>query len=263
MRKSYTYILSLLSGIAVLSLLSSVLFQVHLGKPMDLYHVLDLSFYHLVPIILWVLVLIPLLHHLTLRFPVSGRDLKNLLVHVLISLALAPIIRTIAITLDFWVKSNIGMIDVPVLPLVYDVRWVILGSLPKAFFEYWLVAALLSYWHTTHTKTESGPVKHLILSSSSGSDIVPLGDILWIEADGNYVMIHTTNQAIRSRKTFKNLWLELTTNFIQVHRSKIINREAVSSLRHWRNGEYLITLVNGAYVTSTRTFLPNVRKLTV
>jgi len=257
LRQSYFYLTPVLIGIAGVSLFSSILFQIQLGERVDIYHVFDISFYYFIPVFLW-LVYLPFIYILSNRFPLTSEFWRgNLKKHILISLAFAPVSRLLAITLDFWIKSQIGMIEVSVLSLVAEVRWTIIASIPKGLFTYWTVLLLMAYFQ----KGEIKKPHKLILESSAGANIIAFEDILWIEAAGNYIMIHTVKGKVKSRKTFKALLGQLDQKFIQIHRSKIVNQEAVSELRHWRNGEYLITMKDGKYLSSTRTYLDNVRLL--
>ncbi len=258
LRKSYHHLTPILFGVAIISLASSVLFQRHLGEPTDLYHIFDISFYHFVPILLWFLYL-PALYRFTFRFPLMQKDWqKHLPIHALVSLLFAPIARLLAISLDFWIKNQIGMVNQSVGSILRDVKWVIVASIPKELLIYWLVALLLSYWFKRHVPAN---LERLAIETSKGTQFVEQSEILWIESAKNYIQIHTAEGVLKSRKTLKTLSNELDGRFVQVHRSRIVNSDAIKTLSHWRNGEYLIKLNTGYHLTSTRTFLPNVKSL--
>lgn len=255
-RNAYSYIIPVFLALAAIGLSSSVFFQIQYDESVDLFHVFDISFYHFVPLLLWVIYL-PFLFQLFQKHPLNKEEWKkNIKIHLIISLAFAPTARLIAITLDFWFKSQIGMIDVAVLPLVYEVRWTILASFTKEIFSYWVALSIMIYLQSKGQKPSS---EKLILKLNSGTKIIPLEHVLWIKAAGNYVIVHTAKEEIKTRRTLSTILDHLNNDFIQIHRSLVVNQEAVSELRHWRNGEYLITLKDGTHLSSSRSFLENVR----
>jgi hypothetical protein len=80
-------------------------------------------------------------------------------------------------------------------------------------------------------------------------------DIDWIEAQGNYVLIHAGERRHMLRHTMARTrdWLEPGA-FVQVHRSAIVNADAVVSLGAAGNGCYRIGLRGGHEVTSGRAY---------
>lgn len=71
---------------------------------------------------------------------------------------------------------------------------------------------------------------------------VLVADIDWIEADGNYVRLHTTEpsgSAHLIRIGIGELARELDpATFVRVHRSAIVRRDHIAELRQLPNGEY-------------------------
>ena len=92
--------------------------------------------------------------------------------------------------------------------------------------------------------------------------LVKTKDIDWIEADGNYVVIHKGEERLRMRETLNALEAKLDPNsFCRIHRSYLVNVEFVSSLQHMYKGEYVIFLANGKQLTSSRTYKEPVNRL--
>jgi DNA-binding LytR/AlgR family response regulator len=57
---------------------------------------------------------------------------------------------------------------------------------------------------------------------------LPLEDINYIEADSNYLHVHTHNTAYKIRSTIADMLLELPAhNFVQVHRAYIVNKHKI------------------------------------
>lgn len=82
------------------------------------------------------------------------------------------------------------------------------------------------------------------------------GDILWIESDGDYVRLHSTDKSRYVRMSLQKIMERLDQrHFVRIHRSTIVN------LRHMRKagpalyGEYSVELTNGTKLRVSRTFV--------
>ena len=65
----------------------------------------------------------------------------------------------------------------------------------------------------------------------------------WIDAAGDYMCVHVKGEILVLRGTMKRLEELLDPKiFVRVHRSAIVNRHRVSSMRPHRNGEYFLRL---------------------
>lgn len=81
-------------------------------------------------------------------------------------------------------------------------------------------------------------------------------DILLIEAAGNYMCIHTLSETLVIRETMKELLQRLPKQFVQVHRSILLNLHHVHKLQP-HNNDYEFTLSNGKTVTASRRYKQN------
>ena len=82
---------------------------------------------------------------------------------------------------------------------------------------------------------------------------VPVTEVDWLEADDNYVRVHTRGGARLVRETLKSLETRLDpARFARIHRSAIVNLERVRELRPTFNGEYVVVLATGARLTLSR-----------
>jgi len=90
-------------------------------------------------------------------------------------------------------------------------------------------------------------------------DRVTMEDIMWIEAQGDYVRVHAPNGGM-ARMTLTELELILDPNhFIRVHRSAICRRSAIVRVRRKATGAVVATLVNGDEVPVGRTYSGGLR----
>ena len=72
---------------------------------------------------------------------------------------------------------------------------------------------------------------------------VDVDEIDWIDAAGDYMCVHAAGNTYVLRGTMKHLEEVLNPEtFVRVHRSAIVNRHRVTSMRPHRNGEYFLQL---------------------
>ena len=92
------------------------------------------------------------------------------------------------------------------------------------------------------------------ISSKGSNIIVELDHIAWIVSQSNYLILHGEFGDYKVRSTFQEMEKNLDNRFLRVHRSYVINRDFVRDFKHWRSGEYLITMNDGKNLTSSRSF---------
>ena len=92
--------------------------------------------------------------------------------------------------------------------------------------------------------------------------LIPLADIDWIEADGNYLRLRTGPQSHLVRDTMKNVEARLDPDaFMRIHRSTIVAVDRIASVQAREYGEYKIKLKDGTTLVSGRAYGDRVRKL--
>jgi len=80
-------------------------------------------------------------------------------------------------------------------------------------------------------------------------------DLEWADAQGNYVRLHVGGKSHMLRRSFSDFEASLDPRrFVRIHRSTIVNLEQVSRLTPQGHGEYVVTLRNGAKLTTSRTY---------
>ena len=93
------------------------------------------------------------------------------------------------------------------------------------------------------------------LSIRQGSKIsfLKVEDILWIEADNQYVKIHlkTASHLMRQSLSYLDQHLDPTA-FYRTHRSAIVNVHRIESIEPYFKGDYHIRLENGTIVKLSR-----------
>lgn len=103
-----------------------------------------------------------------------------------------------------------------------------------------------------------------ILAIKDGSEItrVNISEIQWIDAAGDYMCVHTTDQTHIMRKTMKELDQQLDPRkFVRVHRSAIVNINYVQKLISHISGEYHLILNNGSELKVSRSHRDKVKDM--
>jgi two-component system, LytTR family, response regulator len=73
--------------------------------------------------------------------------------------------------------------------------------------------------------------------------LLPKEEIDWIEADRNYIRIHTGDKSYLMRQTLSGIEKKLdASRFIRVNRSVIVNADRVTGLRALKYSNYAIVL---------------------
>ena len=96
-----------------------------------------------------------------------------------------------------------------------------------------------------------------VLSLKDGHRLlrVPVADIAWIDAAGDYLCIHTGAQTLVVRGTMKDMEERLDPrHFARIHRSTLVAVDRVRELHPHLNGEYFLLLDNGQKLKLSRTY---------
>jgi len=96
---------------------------------------------------------------------------------------------------------------------------------------------------------------HQKLTFKTGASTLLLDDVdvLMIEAAGNYMCIQTLSENLIIRETMKELLQRLPPQFVQVHRSSIVNLHHVHKVQT-HNNDYQLQLSNGRLVIASRRY---------
>lgn len=89
---------------------------------------------------------------------------------------------------------------------------------------------------------------------------VPLVDIDWFEADGNYIRVHAGDEAFRTRGTISSIESALDPRqYVRIHRRIVVNMDRVREMSPLPGGDGLLVLGNGSTLRLSRTYRARVR----
>ncbi len=104
--------------------------------------------------------------------------------------------------------------------------------------------------------------KRITIRDGNETTFVDVDTIDWVDAAGDYMCVHANGDTFVLRGTMKHLEELLNPEiFVRVHRSAIVNRHRVTSMRSHRNGEYFLKLGNNTELKLSRKYKGNLERL--
>lgn len=98
-------------------------------------------------------------------------------------------------------------------------------------------------------------LERLVIKAGGRIYFLETTEIDWIEAEGNYVSVHSGKKSHLLRETISSLEGQLDPKkFVRVHRSSIVRIDRIQELQPWFHGEYRIILQNGTQLTLSRNY---------
>ena len=100
----------------------------------------------------------------------------------------------------------------------------------------------------------------LAIKDGTSLTFVPVKDIDWIDAAGDYMCVHAKGETHIMRTTMKELEARLApSTFQRVHRSTIVNLERVEKISSHINGEFHLILGGGISLKMSRSYKNKVK----
>lgn len=111
-------------------------------------------------------------------------------------------------------------------------------------------------------RAEQGYTSRFVVRSGAKLSFVRASDVDWIDVADNYVRLHVAGREHLVRGTLTSVEMQLSPEaFLRVHRSIIISLDRVESVEPYSHGEYLVTMKDGAKLTTSRSYSERLRKL--
>lgn len=103
--------------------------------------------------------------------------------------------------------------------------------------------------------------KLVIQDGRSPIQLIPFQDILWIDAAGDYMCVHTPQDTHVMRARLKSLVQErLPDCFVQIHKSTVVNLNYIDRLEPLNNTEFRLFLNTGKELKVSRTFAKELKQ---
>jgi two-component system LytT family response regulator len=104
-------------------------------------------------------------------------------------------------------------------------------------------------------------IERVVVKNAGKIFFVKTKDIEWVESAGNYLKLHVGKTIHLIRETMNAFEQKLNPEeFLRVHRSFLVNINAIHNLENYGNTEFVITLNSGDKVQSGRSYYTIVRQ---
>jgi two-component system, LytTR family, response regulator len=109
------------------------------------------------------------------------------------------------------------------------------------------------------SRTNTSPALERFIVKSEGRILFFTTDeIDWIEAASNYVKLYSSGKGHLVRHTMNEMEKKLDNRqFLRIHRSIIVNVKKIRGVQPCNSGEFIVTLVNGKELPSSRGYRGN------
>jgi len=94
--------------------------------------------------------------------------------------------------------------------------------------------------------TPSGHLDRLVVKTGEVVELVPVEQLDWCEAEGNYVVLHVGRRSPMIRETLSQVeqWLD-PRRFVRIHRSALVNLERIRHLEPAIDRGHVVVLTDG------------------
>lgn len=108
---------------------------------------------------------------------------------------------------------------------------------------------------TPVSATAPAPERFAVRKRGGSEVMVEVADIDWIEASGNYAILHVGGDTFEIRSSLARLEGELDgKRFVRVHKSYVVNIARVAEVTPWLSGDWRIRLQDGAEINLSRRY---------
>lgn len=104
--------------------------------------------------------------------------------------------------------------------------------------------------------------ERIVVKSGSSIIVIPVDDILYLEAADDFVKIHTRKGQWLKNKTMAHFEQQLDTNrFIRVHRSYMVNISEITRLDPYEKDSHILLLKSGANIPVSKTGMVKLKEI--
>ena len=203
---------------------------------------------------LFFLAISPLVTALTRRFwPTRPPWIRKIAVHATAAVFVS-LLHVLAIGAVRWAIYRLvgGSYD-PLGPLgdwPYELR--------KDLVVYAAMVGLYVVWRTLRSRArpvEAASAEVLEVRDGARRHFVPVNDVVWVEAAGNYVELHRGGAGLLHRASLSEMERRLqTAGFVRIHRSRLVRREAVAAVESKATGDFVVRLRDGRELAGSRRY---------
>jgi len=111
----------------------------------------------------------------------------------------------------------------------------------------------------TRTASEAEKSLRFMVKERNSIRFVEASDIDWVEAAGDYVILHCGDEKSMIRETMAGMEKKLPSDrFVRIHRSSIVCIPSVREIKPYFHGDYIVYLKDGRELKLSRRYWPKV-----
>lgn len=104
-------------------------------------------------------------------------------------------------------------------------------------------------------RAQTASSTRLLVPDGERLQLIDTTSVEWLEADDNYVHVHTARRSYLLRRTLQDLLLQLgAQQFVRIHKSAAVNLSAIAALTPLFKGDYEVELRNGRALRLSRRY---------
>ena len=121
----------------------------------------------------------------------------------------------------------------------------------------------LEEWLDSDKPMPSAFCQELVIKNSDNEKVfLPVPEIRWIDAAGDYMCVHTLKDTHIVRITMKKLESQLDERiFKRIHKSTLVNVNCIESIKSLRNSESILTLADDIQLKVSRNYSSAIQAL--
>lgn len=114
--------------------------------------------------------------------------------------------------------------------------------------------------YNDYRQARSPHLTEFVIRDKGLERVIKTNDIVFLEARSVYVILHTLKDAVLYRAALNLLAQQLPPEFLQIHRSYVINTAHIRSFRYLNNNTFVFDMANGKKVRSSRSYKNDINK---
>ncbi len=204
--------------------------------------------------------LVPFILMFDERYPIASESWpRRLMMHIPLS-----IIYSFLHIAGFVIIRKLIFMSVDDVYVFTDLNYTILYEYRKDLMSYISILLIIYAYREIlrlrhgEAQIEKSDAERIMVSKAGTFKFIEPGDIEWVEAAGNYVELHVGDETYMLRATMKEIEERLgEMDFARIHRSTIIRRDLLDSIKPATSGDKIIYLKDGTELRLSRRYSEN------
>jgi DNA-binding LytR/AlgR family response regulator len=98
---------------------------------------------------------------------------------------------------------------------------------------------------TDKSQLNAAAAPYLLVKGDRRTHCLPISDVDWCKADGNYVQLHVGSRTLHIRRTMAEVSTRLGSHFVRISRTTIVNIDRIVEIQPTGTGEHVVVLRGG------------------